>query len=54
MPSKKIEQGWLKAEIQLQSDNPKEALAILREADADATESKTWRLAGEAKALQAR
>ena len=54
MPSKKIEQGWLKAEIQLQSNNPKEALAILREADADATESKTWRLAGEAKALQAR
>ena len=54
MPSKKIEQGWLKAEIQLQSNNPKEALAILRESDADATESKTWRLAGEAKALQAR
>ena len=54
MPSKKIEQGWLKAEIQIQQDNPQEALDILREADVDATQSKTWRLAGEAKALQAR
>ena len=54
MPSKKIEQGWSKAEIQIQQHNPKEALAILRESDADATNSKTWRLAGEAKALQAR
>ena len=54
MPSKKIEQGWLKAEMQLQQDNPEEALKILRESDADATESKTWRLAGEAKAMQAR
>ena len=54
MPSKKIEQGWLKAEMQIQQDNPQEALDILREADVDATQSKTWRLAGEAKALQAR
>ena len=54
MPSKKIEQGWSKAEIQIQQDNPQEALKILRESDADATQSKTWRLAGEAKALQAR
>ena len=54
MPSKKIEQGWLKAEMQIQLENPQEALDILREADVDATQSKTWRLAGEAKALQAR
>ena len=54
MPSKKIEQGWSKAETQIQQGNPQEALEILREADADATQSKTWRLAGEAKALQAR
>ena len=54
MPSKKIEQGWLKAEMQIQLENPLEALGILRESDADATQSKTWRLAGEAKALQAR
>jgi len=54
MPSKKIEQGWLKAEMQIQSGNPQEALEILREADADATQPKTWRLAGEAKAVQAR
>ena len=54
MPSKKIEYGWLEAEMQIQQDNPQEALDILREADADATQSKTWRLAGEAKALQAR
>jgi len=54
MPSKKIEQGWLKAEMQIQLDNPEEALEILRETDVDATQSKTWRLAGEAKALQAR
>ena len=54
MPSKKIEYGWLKAEMQIQQDNPQEALDILREADVDATQSKTWRLAGEAKALQAR
>ena len=54
MPSKKIEQGWLKAEKQIQQNNPQEALDILRETDADASNSKTWRLAGEAKALQAR
>ena len=54
MPSKKIEYGWLKAEMQIQLENPQEALDILREADVDATQSKTWRLAGEAKALQAR
>ena len=54
MPSKKIEQGWSKAETQIQQGNPQEALEILREADADATQPKTWRLAGEAKALQAR
>jgi cyclophilin family peptidyl-prolyl cis-trans isomerase len=54
MPSKKIEQGWLKAEKQIQQNNPQEALDILRETDADAANSKTYRLAGEAKALQAR
>jgi peptidyl-prolyl cis-trans isomerase B (cyclophilin B) len=54
MVSKKIEQGWEKAEIQIKQENPVKALEILRTADADATESKTWRLAGEAKAMQAR
>ena len=54
MPSKKMEQGWLKAEMQIKQDNPEEALEILREVDADATDPKTWRLAGEAKAIQAR
>ena len=54
MVSKKIEQGWEKAEIQIKQENPVKALEILRAADADATESKTWRLAGEAKAMHAR
>ena len=45
MVSKKIEQGWEKAEAQLDLENPVEALEILREIDADATHSKTWRLA---------
>ena len=54
MVSKKIEQGWLKAEMQIKLENPAEALEILREADVDATKPKTWRLAGEAKAMQAR
>ena len=54
MVSKKIEEGWLKAEIQIKQENPEKALEILRKIDADAAESKTWRLAGEAKAMQAR
>ena len=54
MVSKKIEQGWEKAEIQIKQENPVKALEILRTADADATESKTWRLATEAKAMHAR
>ena len=54
MVSKKIEQGWVKAENEIKAENPVKALEILRTADADATESKTWRLAGEAKAMQAR
>lgn len=54
MVSKKIEQGWEKAEIQIKQENPVKALEILRTADADATESKTWRLAAEAKAMHAR
>ena len=54
MVSKKIEQGWEKAEAQLDLENPVEALEILREIDADATHSKTWRLAAEAKVVQAR
>jgi cyclophilin family peptidyl-prolyl cis-trans isomerase len=54
MVSKKIEQGWLMAEKQIKLENPVEALEILRETDVDATEPKTWRLAGEAKTMQAR
>ena len=54
MVSKKIEQGWLEAEKQIKLENPTGALEILRKADADAGEPKTWRLAGEAKAMQAR
>tara|TARA_B110000438_G_scaffold294642_1_gene336380 strand:- start:1939 stop:2934 length:996 start_codon:yes stop_codon:yes gene_type:complete len=54
MVSKKIEQGWLKAEMQIKMENPAEALEILRETDVEAKESKTWKLAGEAKAIQAR
>ena len=52
--TKKIEQGWVKAEMQINLENPAEALEILREIDADAKESKTWRLAAEAKTIQAR
>ncbi len=54
MVTKKIEQGWVKAEMQINLENPAEALEILREIDADAKESKTWRLAAEAKTIQAR
>ena len=54
MVSKKIEQGWLKAEMQIKMENPAEALEILRETDVEAKESKTWKLAGEAKVIQAR
>ena len=54
MASKKIEQGWLKAEMQIKLENPEEALEILREADVEASEPKTWRLAAEAKSIQAR
>ena len=54
MASEKIEQGWVKAEKQIRLENPAEALEILREIDVDAKESKTWRLAGDAKAMQAR
>ena len=52
--SKKIEEGWTKAEMQIKLENPVEALEILREIDVDAKNSKTWRLAAEAKAIQAR
>ena len=52
--TKKIEQGWVKAEMQINLGNPEEALEILREIDADAKEPKTWRLAAEAKTVQAR
>ena len=45
MVTKKIEQGWVKAEMQINLGNPDEALEILREIDADAKEPKTWRLA---------
>ena len=54
MVTKKIEQGWVKAEMQINLGNPQEALEILREIDADAKEPKTWRLAAEAKTVQAR
>ena len=54
MVSKKIEEGWLKAEMQIKLEKPEEALKILREIDSEATQSKTWRLAGDAKAIQAR
>ena len=54
MVTKKIEQGWVKAEMQINLGNPDEALEILREIDADAKEPKTWRLAAEAKTVQAR
>jgi cyclophilin family peptidyl-prolyl cis-trans isomerase len=54
MVTKKIEQGWVKAELQIKLEKPAEALEILREIDADAKQSKTWRLAAEAKTLQAR
>ena len=54
MVTKKIEQGWVKAEMQINLGNPEEALEILREIDADAKEPKTWRLAAEAKTVQAR
>ncbi len=54
MVTKKIEQGWVKAEMQINLENPVEALEILREIDVDAKESKTWRLAAEAKTIQAR
>lgn len=54
MVSKKIEQGWLEAEKQMKLENPIGALEVLRKADADAGESKTWRLAGEAKVMLAR
>ena len=52
--SKKIEDGWQKAEMQIKLEKPEEALKILREIDSEATQSKTWRLAGDAKAIQAR
>ena len=54
MVSKKTEDGWLKAEMQIKLEKPEEALEILRDIDTDAKHSKTWRLAGEAKAIQAR
>ena len=54
MVSKKIEQGWLKAEMQIKLEKPMEALEILREIDVDAKQPKTWRLAAEAKTIQAR
>ena len=54
MVSKKIEQGWVKAEMQIKLEKPMEALEILREIDVDAKQSKTWRLAAEAKTIQAR
>ena len=54
MVTKKIEDGWVKAELQIKLEKPAEALEILREIDADAKQSKTWRLAAEAKTLQAR
>jgi cyclophilin family peptidyl-prolyl cis-trans isomerase len=40
--------------MQIKLEKPEEALKILREIDSEATQSKTWRLAGDAKAIQAR
>ncbi len=54
MASDKISKGWDEAEKHLKNDKPQKALDILREVDAEATESKTWRIAGEAKVMLAR
>ena len=49
MASKKVEEGWAKAESLIKEEKAEEALELLREIDVDASESKTWRLAGDAK-----
>tara|TARA_B110000014_G_C20073646_1_gene560215 strand:+ start:101 stop:1216 length:1116 start_codon:yes stop_codon:yes gene_type:complete len=54
MASKKVEEGWAKAESLIKAEKFEEALELLREVDVDASESKTWRLAAEAKAQLAR
>ena len=54
MASKKIEEGWAKVESLIKEEKLEEALEMLREVDVDASESKTWRLAADAKAQLAR
>ena len=49
MASKKIEEGWVKAESLIKEEKAEEALELLREIDVDASEPKTWRLAADAK-----